>query len=174
MSAIESISRALGSIGARYALIGGRAVGLRGHPRMTLDYDFLTTDARVLQHEVWSSLGASVEARRGDDDDPLAGVVHITFHDGVEADVILARWKWQEGVIDRAELLDVGGIKVPVPLTSDLILLKLTAGGYVDLQDVHVLLEVGDREQVISEVEKRVSALAPDAREAWKTILASR
>ncbi|HSP16662.1 MAG TPA: hypothetical protein VLV78_18090 [Thermoanaerobaculia bacterium] len=176
MSAIESISRVLESIAAPYALIGGRAVGLRGHPRMTLDYDFLTTDPRVLQPGIWASLArrdATIEPRKGDADDPLAGVVRIIFHDGVEADVILAKWKWQQGVIDRAEPLDVGGVTIPVPRTSDLILLKLTAGGYVDLQDVHVLLQVGDRHQLVREVEKYVGDLSPDGREAWKNILAS-
>ncbi len=176
MSAIESISRILESIAAPYALIGGRAVGLRGHPRMTLDYDFLTTDPRVLEIEIWGTLagsGAIVESRKGDADDPLAGVVRITFAGGVEADVFLAKWKWQKGVIDRAEPLDVGGVTVPVPRTSDLILLKLAAGGYVDLQDVHVLLHIGHREQLVREVEKTVGDLSPDAREAWQRILAS-
>jgi hypothetical protein len=176
MSAIESISRVLESIAAPYALIGGRAVGLRGHPRMTLDYDFLTTDPRVLQSEIWASLaerGATIEARKGDADDPLGGVVHIKFRDGAEAEVILAKWKWQKGVINRAEPLDVGGVTIPVPRTSDLILLKLTAGGYVDLQDVHVLLRIGDRDQITGDVERYLGDLSPDARQAWQQILAS-
>lgn len=95
MNVVEAVSHVLQSIGAPYALIGARAVGARGHPRMTLDYDFLTSDARVLQREVWKSLeerGATIDPRKGDFDDPLAGVVHITFADGVEADVLLAKW----------------------------------------------------------------------------------
>ncbi|HET8797994.1 MAG TPA: hypothetical protein VFO89_09905 [Thermoanaerobaculia bacterium] len=52
MNVIEAIGTALDSIGARYALIGARALGVRGYPRMTLDYDFLTDEARVLQDVV--------------------------------------------------------------------------------------------------------------------------
>jgi hypothetical protein len=35
MSVVEAVSKVLESMGARYALIGARAVGARGHPRMT-------------------------------------------------------------------------------------------------------------------------------------------
>ena len=173
MTNVESVCQVLDSIGASYALIGGRAVGVRGHPRMTLDYDFLTTDRRVLQREVWKSLedaGATVDPREGDHNDPLAGVVHITLADGTEADVVVAKWKWEQGVIDRAERLDVGGLHVPVPRTSDLILLKLSAGGVLDLQDVVVLLAVSRRDQVAREVEAHLGSLSAEAQEAWRRL----
>jgi len=96
---------------------------------MTLDYDFLTSDPRVLEAGTWQSLeqaGAVVDPRKGDFDDPLAGVVHITFADGAEADVLLAKWKWEAEILERSEPLDLGGAVVPVPITSDLILLKHT------------------------------------------------
>jgi hypothetical protein len=177
MTAIESIARVLQSLESPYALIGGRAVGMRGHPRMTLDYDFLTTDVRALQADIWNDLrrsAAHVDLRRGEADDPLGGVVRIVFADGVEADIIVAKWTWERGVVDRAEPLDLGGVTVPVARTGDLILLKLAAGGYVDLQDVHVLLQVGDRERIVNEVQKHLGELPPDANEAWQEILSRR
>ena len=143
---------------------------------MTLDYDFLTSDPRVLQRDLWNPLvraGAKIDPRQGDFDDPLGGVVHITFADGLEADVVLAKWKWEEAVIQRAERIDVGGVTVPVPRTSDLILLKLAAGGYLDLQDAYNLLHVGDREQLIREVNENIAALSPEAQEAWQRIVSS-
>jgi hypothetical protein len=169
MNVIEAVSGVLESIGAPYALIGGRAVGARGYPRMTLDYDFLTSDARVLQRETWKRLqeaGATIDPRKGDFDDPIAGVVHIAFADGVEADVLLAKWKWESEIIERAEPLDVGGPVVPVPLTSDLILLKLAAGGPIDLQDVVALVAM-DRETLIREVDEKVDRVLPDVSAAW-------
>jgi hypothetical protein len=175
MKAAEAICRTLETLGAPYALIGAHAIGVRGYPRMTVDYDFLTSDPRVLRREVWQELvdhGASVDPRKGDLDDPLAGVVHILLADGTEVDVIVAKWKWEGAVIDRAERLDLGGIEVPVPHTSDLILLKLAAGGGIDLQDVLVLLGVGDREQLIPEVERHLSELDADARAAWERVKA--
>jgi hypothetical protein len=173
MNAVEAICRIFDSIGASYALIGGRAVSVRGHPRMTLDYDFLTTNRGVLQADVWRDLeqfGATIDPRKGDFDDPLAGVVHISFDDGMEVDVVVAKWKWQQAVIDRADNLDFGGTRLPVPRTSDLILLKLTAGGHLDLQDVAALLAVSDVERVVREVDENIHLLDPDASAAWKRI----
>ncbi|HEX9160831.1 MAG TPA: hypothetical protein VF980_03915 [Thermoanaerobaculia bacterium] len=173
MKSVERVVRVLESSGAPYALIGGHAVGARGFPRMTVDVDFLTTDRRVLRREFWKSLedeGAAVDPRTGDFDDPLAGVVHIRLVAGDEVDIVVAKWKWEAAVISRAEHLDVGGLHVPVPRTSDLILLKLSAGGVLDLQDVAVLLAVGDRQQLVREVEENIASLGAEAVEAWRRI----
>ena len=142
-----------------------------GHPRMTLDYDFLTTDARVLMRETWKDLGGgtSVDPRKGDFDDPIAGVVHLSFADGNEADVVLARWKWEMDVIRRSEPLDIGGSTVPVPITSDLILLKLAAGGPIDVQDIVSLLAMS-RGQLMSEVDERIAQVLPDVSDLWAQI----
>lgn len=173
MKSAEPVVRLLEKLGVSFALIGGHAVALRGHPRMTIDYDFLTTDRRVLQRDSWAPLegtGAKVIARKGDPDDPLAGVARIEFPDGGVIDVVVGKWKWEQGVIDRAEMLDVGGLHVPVARTSDLILLKLSAGGVLDLQDVTVLLAVGDRDAVTREVNARVGDLPADAADAWRRV----
>ena len=172
MNVIESVSRVLKSLDARYALIGGRAVGARGFPRMTLDYDFLTADPRVLSRDTWRELearGATVDPRKGDHDDPIAGVVHIAFPYGVEADILLAKWNWELEILERAEPLDVGGAVVPVPLTSDLILLKLAAGGPIDLQDV-VALVATDRDVVAREVDQKVARVQPDVTAVWERL----
>lgn len=173
MKSVEPVVRLLETIGAPYALIGGHAVGARGFPRMTVDVDFLTTDRRVLKRHIWQKLendGATIDARKGDADDPLAGVVHIRLSAGEEVDVVVAKWKWEEGVIRRAERLDVGGLQLPVPRTSDLILLKLAAGGALDLQDVVVLLAVADRQQLLREVNDNISNLDAGAIDSWRKI----
>lgn len=169
MSAIEDVVRILESLGAPYALIGGRAVGARGHPRMTLDYDFLTADARVLQRTTWAELerqGALIDPRKGDFEDPLAGVVHIRFAGGAEVDVLLAKWKWESEIIGRSERLDVGGVTVPVPMTSDLILLKLAAGGPIDMQDALSLLATDAK--LIGEVDRKVAEVMPAEAKVWE------
>ncbi len=172
MNVIDAISRLLESMGTRYALIGGRAVAARGYPRMTLDYDFLTSDRRVLESETWRTVeqaGAVVDARKGEPDDPLAGIVHISFPDGFEADVILAKWKWEAEVLERSEPLDLGDAIVPVPITSDLILLKLAAGGPIDIQDIISLLTL-DPERLVREVDQKVSGVVPDVTAAWRDL----
>jgi hypothetical protein len=162
-------------LGVRYALIGGRALAARGFPRFTVDIDLLTTDTRVLAANVWDELaraGATIDARRGDDEDPLAGVVHILLADGTDIDVVVGRWPWERAIVSRAQPLSIaGGVTVPVSLTSDLILLKLAAGGFSDKADAGALLAGGDRARLIEEVESRFSELPPELRESWTRLL---
>jgi len=176
MNIVEVVARFFESIGAPYALIGARAIGVRGYPRMTVDYDFLVADPRLLDRETWRSFekaeAATADPRKGDLDDPLAGVVHLAFETGVEADIVVAKWKWELEILQRAERLDVGGVVVPVPVTSDLILLKLAAGGPIDLQDVVALVET-DRSRWIPEVDQKIARVQPDVSATWNKIKSS-
>jgi hypothetical protein len=166
----------LRSAGVRYALIGAHAMAARGYARSTIDVDFLTTDNRVLDPSVWTDLertGAYVECRRGDADDPLAGVVHIRLADGAEFDLVVGRWKWEAQVVERAEPMRLAGVDMPVARASDLILLKLAAGGYLDLHDAAALLASGDRDTLVGEVEQYLADVRPDVRAVWRELLAA-
>lgn len=171
---VEPVLRVLASLGAPAALIGGHALAARGYPRFTVDIDLLTTDTRVLDERTWEALrrsGATVDVRRGDADDPLAGVVHILLPDGTDVDLIVAKWSWEADVLARATPMRIGGADIPVPVTSDLILLKLAAGGYLDRQDAAALLAMSDRD-VIRDVERHIDNVRPDIRESWRELLA--
>ena len=147
----------------------------RGYARSTVDVDLLTTDTRVLTPGVWGELfglGGTIDCRRGDDDDPLAGVVHVQLPDDTDVDIVVGRWKWEEAIIERAEPMRIGGVDIRVPLASDLILLKLAAGGVLDLRDAAALLAVGDRDALIKEVESRLPEVRPDVTDAWRDVLA--
>ncbi len=136
-----------------------------------MDVDLLTTDSRVLDRATWAGLerdGAVVDARTGDVDDPLGGVVHVCRDEDFDVDVILAKWPWEAQVIARAERLTVMGVELPVPRTSDLILLKLAAGGYLDLHDAAALLALGDRDTLAREVEAHIGEVRPDVRDQWR------
>lgn len=172
---LEPVRRVLRSIHAPYALIGGHAMAARGYPRFTIDIDVLTSDTRVLTPSLWTPLveaGASVDARKGDADDPLAGVVHILLSDGTDIDLVVAKWKWEAAVIERAEPMQVAGTEIKVPLLSDLILLKLAAGGYTDLHDAAALLALSD-DRTIHEVERHIADVRPDVRPLWHELLQS-
>src|SRR6266498_2223986 len=169
-SLFHRVRTILESTGVQYALIGGWALGLRGYARLTTDTDFLTTDRRVLDAKVWSDLSAGgihVDPRKGDFDDPLGGVVHIGSKPH-EIDVVVGKWKFEQAIIERAEPMEFRGATVLVPTTSDLILLKLAAGGWQDFADAYQLLNVGPREQLISEVSSKISALPADAQKLWQ------
>jgi hypothetical protein len=172
---LEPVQRVLRSIDAPHALIGAHAMAARGYPRFTIDIDLLTSDARVLAPSLWTPLvesGAAVDPRKGDADDPLGGVVHILLADGTDIDLVVAKWKWEAAVIERAEPMQVAGTEIKVPLLSDLILLKLAAGGFTDLHDAAALLALAD-ERTIPEVERHVADVRPDVRAVWHDLLQS-
>jgi hypothetical protein len=158
----------------RYALIGAKAIALRAEPRFTQDTDFLVTDYRVFQPSVWEHFTAReipVDIRKGDYDDPLAGVVRIGTS-AERVDVVVGR-TWERDVIDRAELLTSPlGERTPVATRSDLILLKLAAGGYKDLVDAHNLLTTGSVDTVLVEVEANIHKLPKDAQREWAKLIA--
>ena len=173
---IDPVRRVLDALGTPWALIGGHAMAARGYPRFTVDVDLLTADPRVLAPELWAHLraaGATVDPRRGDADDPLGGVVHILLADDSDIDVVLAKWEWEAQLIARAEPMRIGEGEIRVPRTADLILLKLAAGGHLDLHDAAALLRLGDRAAVVRDVEARLDQVRPDVRAAWRALVAA-
>jgi len=98
--------------------------------------------------------------------------VHLRLSSGEDADVIVGRWKWEENVISRAEVVALGSLAVPVPRTSDLILLKLAAGGPLDLQDVVTLIEIHGK-GIVPEVEAHIDDVRPAVRKTWEDLLAA-
>jgi hypothetical protein len=172
---IDRVKDILDRSAISYALVGGMALAVRGYPRFTLDLDLFTVDKRVLNEAMWRELSAAgipVDVRPGDYDDPLGGVVRIGAKPEA-IDIVVGRRKWEQRVIDRAELLEVGEVTLPVPTTSDLILLKIAAGGPIDQQDVIQLLAVGPRDQLIAEVESKIADLPSDAQQLWQQLMAS-
>lgn len=146
----------------------------RGYPRFTVDIDLLTTDVRALEAATWHSLideGAKIDRRRGEPDDPLGGVVRIVLADETNVDVIVGRWHWERELVARAEPMTVLGVAIAVPATSDLILLKLAAGGHLDLHDAAALLALGDSDRVIADVEARLDDVRPDVRPLWQDLV---
>jgi hypothetical protein len=177
MTGIADVLRLLEAMGASHALIGAHAMAARGYPRFTIDIDILTTDRRVLDPPTWTTLertGALVDRRRGDPDDPLGGVVRIQRAGLPDVDLVLGKWKWEAEVIDRAEPMRLGEVAVRVPRLADLILLKLAAGGSLDLHDAAVLLTLGDRDALAREVEERLPEVRPDVSHRWRQLLAGR
>ncbi len=173
---IEPVQRVLHSLRAPHALIGAHAMAARGYPRFTVDVDLLTSDVRVLDPAPWAGLvraGAAVDPRKGDAEDPLGGVVHILLADGTDVDLIVGKWAWEAEVIDRAEPMHAAGVEIKVPRTSDLILLKLAAGGYADLHDAAALLALAG-DAAVPDVERHIGGVRPDVRRLWEDLLKGR
>ena len=171
MTNVEAVIKTLRDADVPFALIGALALAAHGVARATVDVDFMTAERRVLADDFWKGVrehGASVKVRAGDFEDPLAGVVSIDGDDAV--DVVVAKYKWQRDVIERAKSVEMNKWVVNVPSPADLILLKLYAGGYGDLQDIARLISArGDK--LIAEVTSALQNLPPDMRARWEKLL---
>jgi hypothetical protein len=170
---LARVLRVLEARGARPALIGGMALAAHGIGRATQDFDILVLDASVLTDQPWSSLresGLTVDVRRGDAADPLAGVVRISGGSEPSVDVIVGRHSWQSGILERRRTLRLGDLPVPVVDAADLVLLKLDAGGPQDRLDIRLLLRGPAGPGLRADVERRVASLPEPLRRAWLSV----
>jgi len=70
----DRVLEILNDLGVQYAVVGAVAVAARGVARSTVVLDILTIDTRVFDAAVWMpSRDMTVDVRKGDVDDPLAG-----------------------------------------------------------------------------------------------------
>ncbi len=177
MTLLARVSAVLETHGAPYAMIGAAALAAHGVTRATADLDLLTADARCLDAGWWASLatgGSTVDVRRGDAGDPLAGVVRVSTAAGDEApvDVMAGRARWQEGVVACALRTTVEGANVPIVRAEDLVLLKLYAGGPQDAWDVDQLLDAVPAIEPV--VEARLGELPTACAALWRRIVDAR
>ncbi len=163
----ERVISALDAHGIAHAMIGATALAASGVARSTFDLDLLTLDPHVLDQGLWTTFaeaGCHVDVRRGDADDPLAGVVRISLTSERPVDIILGRHAWQRRAVERALHLPDGR---KVVQARDLVLLKLYAGGTQDLWDIRQLLAAVDDASLAAGVEGDLSDLPTDARALW-------
>lgn len=170
MSLLEEISSTLEAAGIRHALIGAIALSAYGVNRASVDLDLFAADASCLRPDLWADLqsrGVAVQVRKGDLTDPLAGVVRFQTPGETPIDVVVGKFVWQARILERAE--PIGGMLLV--RAADLVLLKLYAGGLQDAWDVQQLLAQPFREDLVREVESRLSDLPARCRDLWKKIL---
>lgn len=171
MSLLSKVAAHLAVRRVSFAAVGGVALAVRGVARSTFDVDLLTMDAATLAEAFWAVVerdNAALEVRRGDADDPLRGLVRLTSRDERPVDVVVGRGAWQEGVVKRADPFSILDARIPVASASDLVLLKLHAGGSQDLWDVKQLLDTDRDGEIASEVQSRIAEVPRGAAIAWK------
>jgi hypothetical protein len=172
VSLLDRVRHLLSAQNVAHAVIGAAALAIHGVSRATMDLDVLVVDRRVLMPTFWDPMGAdvSVDIRVGDDDDPLAGVVRISLLSDRPVDVVVGRDRWQETVLANAVCVGTG--QLPVAEPTDLILLKLYAGGSQDRWDIEQLLAIHSP-GLVEAVDRRVSVLPARSRALWDALRAS-
>jgi len=126
-----------------YVLVGGFAVSAWGVARATRDIDLVVALGATDPGLLAAHLKASYHP--GDPDDPLRGVFRVELPVGeraVPVQLIVLQPRWADVVFRRVETLSVLDCSVPVVTWQTLVLLKLYAGGPVDLQDARDIVAV--------------------------------
>jgi hypothetical protein len=143
-AAVAALSVALREVGAPHMLIGGLAVILRGIARQTNDVDATLwaegVDIELLlegfaRHGIVARIPDAAQFARQNQ-------VLLLRHEASRTpmEVSLAWLPFEATALHRAELLDVGGVRVPVALVDDLIIYKAVAWRDRDRADIERLL----------------------------------
>jgi hypothetical protein len=153
LAALLDVVRALDRLAAPHALVGGVAVGLRsGVPRATVDTDIAVRSA-VDRQSIIDALAAAGLRLTGtfahslNFRHPSGEPVQLCFDPGFDP------------MIDRAEPLDVGGVRIPVVTTADLIAMKERAAADPARRRSKALRDQADIALLRGDV--------PDADEGW-------
>lgn len=128
-----------------YTTVGGMAVSLLGQPRATQDIDVVIW----LGERPWDSFVIAGEGRgfvrRIPDVLEFAArtrVILLRHGSGVSVDVSCGALPFESEMIERAQVVEVGGARVKVPTPEDLIIMKAVAQRPKDLNDIEALLRV--------------------------------
>jgi len=143
-----------------YALVGGFAVSAWGVARATQDLDLAVALGTSHPQTLAAHLGATYQP--GDADDPLRGVFRLTLKGGgrgIPVQVIVLQPKWADVVFEGVETIKVLSCAVPVVNWQALVLMKLYAGGPIDLQDARSIVAVrkpgtADRDSLIAQADR--------------------
>ena len=125
-------------------VIGGVAASLLGRPRLTRDVDAVV----LLDEDHWGEFLAvgtqhGFVPRRAD---ALAFAqetrVLLVRHEesGIDADIVFGSLAFEKEAVARATWVELGGVRVPLPLPEDLIVMKVVAHRPRDLDDIEAIL----------------------------------
>ena len=125
-------------------VIGGLAASLLGRPRLTRDVDALV----LLDEGHWADFltagaGYGFIPRR---DDALAFAqqtrVLLVRHQGsgIDVDIVFGSLPFEKEAVARATWMELGGVRAPLPLPEDLIIMKAVAHRPQDLADIEAIL----------------------------------
>jgi predicted nucleotidyltransferase len=142
VSALLEVAKLLESLGIAYCLIGGYAVAVHGVPRHTADLDLLvelSDDELARLFEELERRRIRYQYRRSSLNDPVGDMLSLDLVE-LPVQLIRAKWKHESSAIARAIEIAYHGAPIRVAAAEDLIVLKLRAGGPLDLYDVENIL----------------------------------
>ena len=137
--AVRALVAVLDASTVPYAIIGGIAVISRGVPRGTRDVDATLWGPDLDLPAVAKALGAAGFKPRIEKAEEFARQRQVLLLNhtasGTPVDLMLAWLPFEQEAIERAERIELAGIKVPVATAEDLIIFTGEEHGFFDLAD---------------------------------------
>lgn len=180
LEALAACARALHRVGRPAMIIGGLAVIARGVPRQTVDIDATMWAEGLDVAAVLPALAAEGLVPRTADAITFARERHVLLlrHEpsGTPLELILAYLPFERAALERAELVDFGGVSVPAATAEDLIIYKAVAWRDRDRSDVERLLALHGRTLDLTRVRRLVAEFAaaldePERVDEFETLL---
>lgn len=144
LRAMAALRAALLEVGEPYMLIGGTAVILRGITRLTDDVDATVWAERLDVDEVLAVLARHEIVGRIPDAATFARERQVLLlqhtPSATPMELSLAWLPFEREALQRAEVLDVSGMEMPVAVAQDLVVYKTVAWRDRDRTDVERLL----------------------------------
>lgn len=156
MQPVLEVLKALDAAGVKYVVVGGVAVVLQGHPRMTIDLDLvldLDVENARLAVETLTALGMRprlpVDAASFCDPQTrqswvlernlIAFTMYHPKNPLIEVDLIASSPLDYAELRAGADIMELAGLRVPVASRAHLIELKRVSSRSQDLADIEVL-----------------------------------
>ena len=181
--AVVELLRALRTVLAehgRWYLFGAQAVTLFGVPRSSADVDITLKLEAESPDELVDALRVAGFTLRIDDPDFVRRTRVLPFvHDPTRMplDIVLAGSGLEDEFLDRARIVDVGGVEVPVISPEDLVIAKVLAGRPKDIEDVRGVLRARGLDLDAGRIERVLGLLEgalgqSDLLPAWRALRA--
>lgn len=146
IAALDALTHWLDAEQVPYTAIGGVAVSLLAQPRATQDIDVVVW----LDEKRWESFFKAGQERgfqpRLSDSLEFAARSRVLLlrhqNSGLSIDLSFGALPFEYEMIERATTLEIGDVKLKVPMPEDLIITKAVAQRPKDMADIEALLNV--------------------------------
>ncbi len=142
---LTALQRLLDRFNSQGVIIGGIATGFLGKPRFTVDLDAMFfASIRDVPRILEMAKEEGIEPRRKDaaefaKQSRVLLLKHVSS--GTSVDISLGAFPFEEEVVARSTLYNVGMLSVRLPTPEDLIILKAIAHRPKDLIDIQTVID---------------------------------
>lgn len=166
LAPLRAVQTLLTSFGNRGVIIGGIAASLLGQPRLTADVDAVfLLELDELPRLLKEAAALGIQPRISDAETfARRNRVLLLRHtvSGIDIDISLGLLPFEYEMVERSQIVTIGGLRLSLPTPEDLIILKAVAHRPKDLLDIDTVFASHpelDKERILYWVKQFAEAL---------------